>query len=74
MKFVLDYNIVEFLLTEQRDVYNKGGSNLYKSFPSSIGKTRQCRADAVCKSRGSKINLGENILTLGLEKVNFTSL
>lgn len=48
--------------------------NPYKSFPSTVGKTRQCRGDVVCKNMGSEIDLGEKILPLGLEKVNFISL
>lgn len=37
------------------------GINLYKSFYSSAGKARQCRADVACSSRSPEISLGQKI-------------
>lgn len=64
------------MLTEQRSgsLIFKAGSNPSTSFYSSAGKTRQCRADVVCKSGGSEINFGEKLCILGLEKVTFINL
>ena len=71
-RVVLHDGIFKFLLMKRsrRTFILRTESNPCKLFPVSASKTRQCTADIVCKSREPKINLGEKVLTSGLEKVN----
>ena len=76
MEFVLHDGIFKFLLMKRsrRTFILRTESNPCKFFPVSASKTRQCPADIVCKSQEPKINLGEKVLTSGLEKVNLIIL